>query len=414
MATLKEFRELFKRSVTFPATKVDYWTFRKLRALKVRDVGFRGWADWFKHISRDVNLEPTLAERVQEGTRQVLLQTWMHNFGDNMPNVRYGDHAQYSIPEDYKQTSILDLVEYLPMFEDDPDYDKIKDVREIGEIEGMKVKNPPLSSAIVVGRGPSLFQHGHLQMLHEAIEKGEYKGMVIASDGGLIPCLENGVVPDVVVSVDGAPTIKKWFDHPLVHQYGKNIKWIASVTIHHSVYLAGRAAGMTVYWFMPTFDDWRQIESWTRLERLLSTTPEYPNGIPAMNSGGNAGAAAWIVAMEIFKRSPIALIGIDFGYPEGTPIEQTHYYDKMLEEAKGDVNLIKKAYPQFYHPTFKTKAYVDFIFYHYRQAFIQMQKETALWYRLYGGTVNCTEGGTLFGYGIKCMTFKDFLEKWIK
>jgi hypothetical protein len=417
----QELREAFKRTTFIPKTKVDYWTFRKLRALKSHDVGSKGWDEWFKYLARDANIEPSLHERVMYGSFKVLMQTWMHNFGDNILNIRYGDYIteqikdgkiMISIPEDFKQQTAADLAEWAPLLETDPEYAdaEAKDGR-MGEIDGMKVKCPPKGSAIVVGRGPSLFKHGQLPLLAEKIRNGEYKGIVVASDGGLIPCLEAGVVPQYVVSVDGAPIIRKWFEHPLVEKHGSEIKWLASVTINHDVYLAGRKAGLQVYWFNPTFDDWRKNETWTRLQRLLSTTPKYDMGVPALNTGGNAGYCSWIFAMQVLRRSPIALIGMDLGYPEGTPLDQTQYFSSILAEAKGNVDIIRKTYPKFYHPVFKEYAFVDLIFFHYRQAFIDLQKMTDLWYRLYGGTYNCTEGGTLFGAGINCMKFADFLEE---
>jgi len=259
-----------------------------------------------------------------------------------------------------------------------------------------------------------LFRNKHLEMLSAAIKDGSYTGMVVCSDGGFIPTLEAGIVPDAVVTVDGAPIIKKYFDPPLVKEHGSKIAWILSVTADHGVYLTGKNAGLKVFWFNPMFDDWRQNESWTKIQRLMSRTEQHPLGVPVANAGGNSGACAWIMAMDLFKRAPVALIGIDFGYPEDTKLEDTQYYSAVLNEAKGDVGIIKKTYKEFFHPTFKTKAYVDLVFYHYRQAFIEMQQEVAIWYKMYGGTINCTEGGTLFGNGITCMKFSEFLEKWKK
>jgi hypothetical protein len=96
-----------------------------------------------------------------------------------------------------------------------------------------------------------------------------------------------------------------------------------SVTVNHEVFQTVRKAGMNIFWFNPIFDDWRQNESWTKLQVLMSTTDKYIRGVPRMSAGGNAGACAWIAALTLFHRSPIALIGIDFGYPKGTPLEQT-------------------------------------------------------------------------------------------
>ena len=409
MSSIKEWRESFKRYVHFPKTKLDYWTFRKLRSLKSKQTPNKDWVEWLKYQARDVQLSPTIHEQVQEGSYRNLLTMWMQNFAENLDYIRYGDDVKREIPQNYHQQTIADLVQPTPLVESDPDY--IKSDKTPIEHQGINVKNPPAGSAVVVGRGPSLFKNKHCEMLAEAIKNGEYKSLIITSDGGLVPLLDAGVVPDAVVTVDGSPVIKKFFEHPLLQEYGSKIKWIVSVTVSPEVYQTARKAKLQPYWFSPTFDDWRQNESWTRLQVLMTRTNEFKMGVPRASAGGNAGACAWIMAMSIFKRAPIALIGIDFGYPEGTKLEDTQYYSSVLKIAEGNVAKIKEAYKEFYHPTFKTKAFCDLVFYHYRQAFIEMNQETEAWYRLFGGTVNCTEGGTLWGQNITCMPFSLFLKE---
>jgi len=402
------FSDAFKRKARVPSVPLDYWTFRKLRSRMIKETGTKGWAEWFKYLARDVTLTPSLHEQVQLGTAQNLLDVWMLNYADNLPYIRGGKDVTVTIPKDYEQTTIADLITTPPLTEGEAEY-KTADVPEVVQ-ENVHVKYPPEGSAIVVGRGPSLFMNKHCEML----AKSDYSGLVICADGGLIPLLDAGVVPDFVVTVDGAPVIKKWFEHPLVQKFGPEMGWISSVTVNHEVFQTVRKAGMNIFWFNPIFDDWRQNESWTKLQVLMSTTDKYIRGVPRMSAGGNAGACAWIAALTLFHRSPIALIGIDFGYPKGTPLEQTQYYSSVLKIADNDVAKIKDAYKEFYHPVFKTDAYCDFIFYHYRQAFLDLQQTTPFWYHLFGGTVNCTQGGTLFGQGITNLKFEEFLEKWKK
>lgn len=406
----RDLKEAFKRHAFFPRTKITYTVLRKVRGLKDKQTPGGNWAQWLAYVSRDVNLEPTLLERVQEGTK-TLLPMWMRNYTLNLANVVWGDDAEVKIPEDYVQSTLAALANRTPLVESDPDFPK--DEAPIVEYKNRKIKHPPEGSAIVVGRGPSLFRHKHCELLREYIENG-YKGTVVATDGGLIPLLDAGVIPDIVVSVDGAPIIKKWFDHPLVDKWGPEMKWVASVTVNHDVYKLVKSKGMKTYWFQPIFDDYRQNESWTRLQVLMTQTEKYPNGVPRAQSGGNAGAFAWILAKSVLKRSPIALIGMDLGYPEGTPLEETHYFSGVMKAAGGDVAAIRDAYQKFYHPVFKEHAYVDLVFFHYRAAFLELQYTNEEWYRLYGGTHNCTEGGTLWGHGITCMSFKDFLSKYKK
>lgn len=284
----KEFKESFKRYAFFPRTKIDYWTFRKLRHLKSQHVGSQGWDEWLRYLARDVNLNPTLHERVMEGTAKTLLPTWMQNFAENLPFIRYGDEAQVLIPEHPIQNTIATIIKPPPVIEGEPDYASIDGPVE--EIQQIKIKRPPQGTAIVVGRGPSLFKHKHCEMLADALNSGKYKGMVCASDGALPPLLDAEVVPDIVVTVDGSPVIKKYFEHPMLAKHASEIKWITTVTLSPEVYQAARKIGLHPYWFNPMFDDWRQNESWTKLQRLMGKTKDFPMGIPAANSGGNAGA----------------------------------------------------------------------------------------------------------------------------
>lgn len=386
----REFEEAFQRYIFLPKIKLNYWTYRKLRSLKSKAVGYKDWAEYFDYLTRDIQLQPTIHERISEGTMRNLLNMWMLSYAENLHVIRYGLNAKLTYSEDYKQLTLADLAVISPLVEgiDTEDYDK--SASPVIEYRGAKIKNPPLGSAIVIGRGPSLFRNKHCEML----AKSDYKGVIVASDGGLIPLLEAGVVPQFVVTVDGAPIIKKWFDHPLVKEHGHKIKWVVTVTVDSEVYKVAVANGVQPYWFQPLFDDWRQNESWTRLQVLMTRTEKYPMGVPRLQSGANCGACAWIFAMQVLKRSPVALIGLDLGYPIDMPISETHYYKNALELANGDVGFLERAYPKYHHPFWKNDSYVDLIFNHYRESFLELQRETQTWYRLYGGTINCIPEGT--------------------
>src|SRR5947207_7361887 len=53
-------------------------------------------------------------------------------------------------------------------------------------------------SAIVIAAGPSITRRNPI----EQIKATSYKGALIATDSAMYYCLRNGVVPDIVVSVD--------------------------------------------------------------------------------------------------------------------------------------------------------------------------------------------------------------------
>lgn len=340
--------------------------FRKLRMKKELDgFGDKTWSDYARYLAKDVRLRPTEKETIQQTTKDSLLQTWMQNFAENLPHILKGKTIADEVP---------------------PNPDDV-----------------PKGVAIVVGAGPSVWKHKHLDLLAES----DFKGVVVATDRMLIPCLKAGVVPNYVLSVDGnREKIIQWYDDPIVDEYGKKIKAFLITCVAHNVLQRCRKAKMQVRWFHPIFDDWRQLESFTRVQKLMTSSKKLPYGVPAMQCGGNTGTACWIMSHALLRRSPIALIGLDLGYNEDTPIEETAYYKSLSKELGDDIQKIKLAFRWFYNPYFKTKAYAEAIFDHYRRSFLELTQETQPWVE----TINCTEGGTLFGPGIHCMYFKDFLE----
>ena len=66
------------------------------------------------------------------------------------------------------------------------------------------------SSAIVIGKGPSLKKERHLEIL----AKSDYQGTIICTDGILIDCLKSGVTPEkfsnfFVVSIEARNNFSK-------------------------------------------------------------------------------------------------------------------------------------------------------------------------------------------------------------
>lgn len=373
------------REFTLPKQRLPKIVGQKFVAMKLRD-GFmdRSWADYISYLVKKdpMPLLPNPDTIIESGTLKTLLPMWLSNFSDNLPYIKNGDKTAVTHPEGGFSLSISDLAE-------EP------------------VTAVPKGTAIVIGRGPSVFKHKHLDLLAEAIQSRKYLGKICASDGMLIDCLQKNIIPDLTVSVDGAPIIKKWFNHPLVKEHGSELNVVLPVTIHNSVYQICVENRCKVHWYLPLFDSIECNESFTRIMRGLTRTAKYPDGLVMSQAGGNAGAFAWIMAVDLLKRSPVALIGIDFGYPEGTNLETTPYFSNVTNTSQ-----IDDLYKDIYHPYFKTYARIDMVFSHYRKAFLDMQKQTPIWYHQAGGTINATEGGTLFGERITCMNFADFLKEY--
>ncbi len=367
-------------------TDTTFWRMVK----KKEEDGFKDkdWSEYFDFLFRNVSLKTSVDDIINRTTKEGLLEIWVQNFADNLEYIRKGKNISHLVPEE-------------------PD-------------------KAPKGYAIVIGRGPSVFKLKHLEMLAES----NYNNIIIATDGMLYECLKRGIVPNYVLSVDGnRKLIVRWYGDPdfdehfpdateeekrrnqecieLVNAYGKKIKALLITSVAHNVYERCVEAGIDIYWFSPIFDDYRQNESFTKLQKIMTKSEVNPNGVPAMVTGGNAGACSWVFAHTILRRIPV-LIGIDYGYPEGTPLRETCYYDGM-KKGIGDIEKIKEAYKTVYNPFFKVNVLADMVFEHYKKAFLDMCLNTSSW--IY--TIQCSPG-FLFSenplHKIKCMNFEDFLK----
>jgi len=262
----------------------------------------------------------------------------------------------------------------------------IESSKDLMEIE--KKKEP----SIVIGAGPSLKRFKHLNALH----KSKFNGTVFAVDKILIDCLKEGVVPDFVVSMDG-DDLSSFFDSPLVDKYASKIKAIFSVTSNPNT--VNRFKGEK-YFFIPLIDSLEPL-SVTNVLKLMT-------GKSILRGAGNVGTSCWFISVFLLK-DPIALIGMDFGWnlykEDGSVLNlnETDYFSKYAAMHGNDVNKIASCYRRVFHPFFKTEAITDFVFQTYWDAFLSWVKAVGV------KTINCSEGGVIFGEGIDCMYFKDFL-----
>ncbi len=193
-------------------------------------------------------------------------------------------------------------------------------------------------SAIVIAAGPSIKRQDPLAMIRET----GYRGAIIVTESALMYCLRNGIVPHLVVTLDPHATrIVRWFGDPaltedaiqdddyysrqdmdeafademranrealeLIGAHGKNIRIALSTSASDAVVKRVLDVGMNVYWWNPMFDDPDDPDSVTaELQRT--------NGLPSINSGGNVGSAAWMMASAVLGKKRIALTGMDFSY----------------------------------------------------------------------------------------------------
>ncbi len=283
-------------------------------------------------------------------------------------------------------------------------------------------------SAIVVAAGPSLRRRDPAP----SIRASGYAGAVVATESALYYCLRNGIVPDLVVTVDPHTTrVVRWFGDrrlneaalerddyfarqdqdlafgeemrtnaeilELLDRHGPDIRIAVSTSASQAVVERVLESGMQIYWWNPMFDDPDAPDSITaKLQR--------DNGLPCLNAGGNVGTACWVMAGAVLGKGHVALTGVDFGYYDDTPYERTQYYREAVDLV-GEENL-DALFIRIHNPHVGAWFYTDPAYMWYRQCFLEMAAEPGC------KTYNCTEGGILFGDGVETVPLKEFLKRF--
>jgi hypothetical protein len=297
-----------------------------------------------------------------------------------------------------------------------------RSIKKLPEFKGEKAR-----SGIIISAGPSIHKRNSIQRIKES----GYHGTIIAIDASYIACLKAGLIPDYVVTMDPNPTrMVRWFgDHDfeentknddyytrqdlnvefrrnstkqneyhiqIVDQYGHLSKAIVATTAPRNVVARIREANMETYWWNPLMDDPNEAGSLTR--KLYNM-----NKLPCMNTGGNVGTTAWVFANSILKLPRIALVGMDLGYYMDTPIEMTQTYYELIHHLGGRTH-IKQCFKEYEFPLTKERYYTDPTYFWYRKNFLELLS------RALSQTINCTEGGTLFGENLACDNLNNYLE----
>jgi len=313
----------------------------------------------------------------------------------------------------------------------------IKNTKRNLEFPGQSILDLPKTipdkkfhSAIVVGAGPSL----HINNSVKKIIESNYTGLIICSDGAFPHCLRNGLIPDIVVTLDPHPTrIVRWFgdtnlneennlkddyfrkqdlDPELgkeeisknnklirtVNKLGKKITVAIATCVDISVTIRCKEANMNIYWWNPLYDE---INTENSISRYVNSLNSYP----CLATGGNTGTSSWVLAKSILEIDKIALIGMDFGYAPGTSLDKTQYY-KELNQLFG--NKTGDAYIEIINPYTKEKWITDPTYYWYKEKFLDLANNTN------STTYNCTEGGILFGKGVDFIKLDNFLNSIIR
>jgi hypothetical protein len=284
-------------------------------------------------------------------------------------------------------------------------------------------------AALIIAAGPSL----HRQNTAQQIKEGGFRGTLIATESAMSWCLRNGIVPDLVVTVDPHPDrIVRWFGDPaldeaalarddyfsrqdmdpkfrfnqlkvnrelldLVDRHGPAMRIAVASSASQAVVRRCREARISTYWWNPLFDDYDRPDSLSRELRAL-------NGKPCINAGGNVGTASWVIAHAVLGKRKIGILGMDLSYYDDTSYQETQYYHE-LRDLLGEERLAE-AFVHIDNPYLNRRFFTDPAYYWYKMVFLEMAEQAvAAGVR----TFNCTGGGILFGPGIEFVSFPEFV-----
>jgi hypothetical protein len=264
----------------------------------------------------------------------------------------------------------------------------------------------------------------------DKVKAQAYDGAVVCTDSAMFYLLSNGIVPDLVVTLDPhGERIIRWYGDPRLSQkdldrddyfrrqdmdrafadelavnrqvcatleeYGPRLKIALSTSTSPAVVQRILDVGMDVYWWNPMYDDPDVPGSITR--GLVKQ-----NGLPSVNAGGNVGSACWMMATAVLGKQRIALTGVDFSYYDGTPYASTQYYHEIVELV-GEEHL-ESVFIRVHNPHDGKWYYTDPAYMWYRECLLEMIADSD------ARTYNCTEGGILFGDGVEVIPLIDFLD----
>jgi len=288
----------------------------------------------------------------------------------------------------------------------------LQDIWKESSARYLDPKNSPKKSsnrsAIIIGAGPSLYSHEHLQK----ISRSNFKGCIICTDRILVPALKAGITPTkfpkfYVVTIDTAEKIKKFYQDDIVKKYGKKINGIFTTVTDPNTVQAARNVGIKIHWLHALFDFHEGKKSFNQISALMVRAKHHENGLPGIQTGGNVGTSAWFIAWKILKCKNLCLVGINHSWDIGDEWEKIIAHCNVPKNIKKNTPLFKKLFPIVYNPEFDCKCILDPIFQYYSSALKDFILRTPKNVK----TINSTEGGCIFGRQITCMTLDEFLKK---
>ena len=297
-------------------------TLEKMIKLK-KQMGYEGknWDEWFEYIiSQNMTTKSELENALERVHYNNNFEDWVRSFALNLEDIWNGKSAR-------------DLE---PVIEED----------YVSE-----------QSALVIGGGPSLKKHNHLEMLAQS----DYQGTILCVDRALVHALNAGVTPDKfpkfhVVTIDAYEIVKGLYEHKIISEYGSQIKGIFSTVTHPSAIKQAKQAGIEIHWLHALFDYQEGKKSFNKMAGLMTRAKNHTNGLPAIQTGGNVGTSSWFIAWRILKCPVVGFIGINHGWNSW---DEINYHAIPKEELDTNNPSFRKTCVEIYNPGFDCKCILE-------------------------------------------------------
>ena len=288
--------------------------------------------------------------------------------------------------------------------------------------------------ALVIGAGPTVQKFKQLDLIENSINRR--KLFIISVDKMARALLEKKLRPSLIVTLDGTKEVKQFYEEIPTPEFPDRLDIALTIQTHPSVVEEANRLGK-VWWFIPLWDDIKAEKSYTRTFHFM--TKKF-----MIQALGNVGAVSVMIA-SLLECDPVAFIGLDYGYPPDTPLEETSYfkaYKAMVDQYNRDLTKenrktrrtykrqlkkyeenrslptppspalketksIESCYRYLINPDTKMHVMVDQNWDVYRTLFLTFLKHMTPRPRY----LNCSSISSIWGEGIETKDFKAFLEE---